>query len=548
MTVGTAARHRRALRLGGLLAALVLTGSACASGPTQGPGQGAPEQLRIAVQQDFGPLNIFAQHEEWLTYLVYDKLLAPSPYVDKPQPWLATGVRKNNPSTWTASLREDVTWHDGKSFTAADVAFTVRYFKTAESGRWTHHVTEVPEIARVEVLGKHRVRFHCAYPCPNLGSITLADLPILPEHVWKGVQEPTKRTKLPVGTGPYRLVSYDPTSGYRFEANRDYFAASPVVDTLVMPIIEDPSATFTALRTGEIDTAARPVPPELVGQFQRSDAIEVAGITPLRFPELRVNFERTPFGKARFRRALSFAADRRELAETVWLGQGRPANKGYPHPASPWTNPKLRTVHQPGKARTLLDRLEFTDRNGDGVRETPSGEPLAFSLKVAGTEPTYVRAAQLLAEQFRAVGIKITVRKLDPGSIGNLFESRNFDLYINQITAHGVASPTQFIMSHFSGYLWNLPETPYPEFRALLQKWKNATTVEARTRLLFRMQELFNRQPTAIPLHYPAGHVAFRSGAYGKWAESPGYGIVHKWSLLPRQVARNANAITTSSG
>jgi peptide/nickel transport system substrate-binding protein len=65
-----------------------------------------------------------------------------------------------------------------------------------------------------------------------------------------------------------------------------------------------------------------------------------------------------------------------------------------------------------------------------------------------------------------------------------------------------------------------------------------------RKAVLFEMQRLFNRQPTAIPLYYPDSHRAFRASSYGGWVESRGLGIVHKWSFLPHEVGRRANAIT----
>lgn len=534
-----------------VLIAVTVLAAGCTSGPA-GDGDAAgprtAERLRIAVPEDFGPLNILNQSNDQLTFLVYDRLVAPSPYAADPQPWLAEQVTQIDPVTWELPLREDVSWHDGEPFTAEDVAFTVDWFKGVPSGTYSHHVKEVPKIDRVDVLDRHRVRFTCAYPCPYLGSVTLAHLPILPEHIWSKVQEPTKHTALPVGTGPYRLVSYDPATGYRFQANRGYFAGPPMVNELVMPIIEDPNATFTALRTGEIDVATRPVPPELLETFRRSEGIEVVTTTPLQYPELRINYQRPPFGEPAFRRALSQAVNRQALLETVWLGQGRAATRGYPHPDSPWTNPELRTTYQPDNARRLLDELGFTDSDGDGVRQTGTGQPLAFTIKVAGNEPTHVRAAQLLADQFADVGIGITVRTVDPGTLKGLFKSRDFDLSISQITAHGVADPTQFIMSHRSGYLWDLPEIPYPEFQNLESQWMAATTIKTRKALQFEMQELFNRQPTSIPLYYPEGNLAFRPAAYDGWVESPGYGIVHKWSVLPREVARQARAIVEPGG
>ena len=90
--------------------------------------------LRVAVPQDVGPLNIFAQHEEPLTELVYDKLLAPSPYVEDPQPWLAESMEQVDPNTWEVTVRDGVKWHDGEPFTAEDVKFTFDYFREAPPG------------------------------------------------------------------------------------------------------------------------------------------------------------------------------------------------------------------------------------------------------------------------------------------------------------------------------------------------------------------------------------------------------------------------------
>jgi peptide/nickel transport system substrate-binding protein len=530
----------------GCVAVLLLAGGCAGSGePAPVDGPTTAERLTIAVPAAVGgPLNVFVNFQEQVSELVYDKLLAPSPYVAEPQPWLASEVRMVDPSTWEVTVRDDVRWHDGVPFTAEDVAFTFRYAREAPTGRFTHHINEIPDVTSVEVLGTDRVRFTCGFACPDLGPVTLADLPILPEHVWSQVPpaQAKNNNALPVGTGPYRLVEFDPTNGYRFEANPDYFSGAPTVGELVMPIIADPSATFTALRAGEIDAAFRPVSPELIDEFSRSSDVGMIQTRPLQFPELRLNFERAPFDEPRLRHALSLALDRQELLDTVYLGQGRLADKGYPHPDSPWTDPTLSTPSDPDRARALLDELGHVDADGDGVREGPSG-PLRFTIAAAGSEPTQVRAAEIVAEQLAEVGIAATARGMDAGSFADLSTSRDFDMYVNTITAHGVADPTQFIMSHRSGYLWDAPEIPYPEWDALFERWKATSTVADRRDVAFEMQRMFNEQPTSIPLYYPDEYWAFRPEAFAGWAESPGFGIVHKWSLLPREVAQRANAI-----
>lgn len=515
------------------------------SGGPSGSAQVA--RLTIAVPTDQGPLNLFAGTDEKLAELVYDKLLAPNPYVAEAQPWLAEEVRAVDASTWEVTVRGDVMWHDGEQFSADDVVFTFQYFREAPTGRWTHHVNEIPDITEVTAIDADTVRFACAFPCPDLGTITLADLPIIPRHVWEGVTNPSQATALPVGTGPYRLVAYDSVGGYRFEANDDYFGGRPQVDELVMPVIKDPSTTFTALRTGEIDAAARPLSPELLDEFRSSDVIDVATTAPLQLLELRLNYERAPFDTPAFRRALSRAVDRQQILDVVALGQGRPATSGYPHPDSPWTKPDLSTPTDRPGAVEALDGLGYLDSDGDGVREA-SGRPLAFTVKVNGNEPTHVRAAELVAEDFAAVGVEVRIETIDAAALAALFQSRDFDLSIGTIGAHGVADPTQFIMSHRSGYLWNAPEIPYPEFDVLFERWQAQTTVEGRTEVMFAMQDLFNRQPTSIPLVYPDEHWAFRPERFSGWVEAPSYGIVHKWSFLPIEVSRGADAVTQEFG
>ncbi|MGI9003101.1 MAG: ABC transporter substrate-binding protein [Pseudonocardia sp.] len=532
-----------ALVAAGLLASSCAGGDTAGSGVLEGPT--SADRLTIAVPAEIGgPLNVFVQFREQVSELVYDKLLAPSPYVDEPQPWLASEVRMLDPSTWEVTIRDGVTWHDGQPFTAEDVAFTFSYARDAPTGRFTHHINEIPDISSVELLDADTLRFTCAFACPDLGPVTLADLPILPAHIWSQVPPDQAKSyaELPVGTGPYRLADFDPITGYRFEANPGYFAGAPVVRELVMPIISDPSATFTALRSGEIDAAFRPLSPELIEQFSATPDVGVIQTQPLQFPELRLNFRRAPFDQPRFRQALSLAVDRQELLDTVFLGQGRIADRGYPHPDSPWTDPTLSTPSDAVRAAALLDELGFTDRDGDGVRDGPAG-PLRYTIAAPGAEPVAVRAAEIVAEQLGAVGIAATAQGLDAGSYADLSTSRDYDLLLGSITAHGTADPTQFIMSHRSGYLWDAPEIPYPEWDTLFEQWKAAATVTDRRDVAFAMQQLFNRQPTSIPLFYPDEFWAFRPDAFAGWVESPGFGIVHKWSLLPREVARDARAI-----
>ena len=521
----------------GMLAAAILAfGCGSSAEPVAPQGGGHTSRLVIGVAQDAGPLNIYTSDArfDFLMELVYDKLFAPSPYVDSPRPWLADRATAVDAETWEVTLRRDVKWQDGQAFTAADVKFTFEYFRDGPANRYTHHVSEVPRIEGIETLDDYRLRFRCATPCPTFRDVTMADLPILPKHIWQGVTEPRNFSALPIGTGPYKLVGYSPAQRYRFEANRNYFMGAPLVDELVFPVIPDQSAMFVALRTGEIDASARPLPPELLSQFERAAGIKVVKTQALSIVELRLNYERAPLNDPSVRLALSLAIDRQALVDTVLLGQGRAASHGYPHPDSRWTNPKNSAPFDRQRARIMLAEAGLVVRDGDGVRESPTGRKLAFTLKVAATEPALLRVAELLARQFASAGVSLTVESEDPTAITKLFGSREFELYLAEIGPHGVADPDQFVVSQGSGYLWK-KGLPYPEMDALRKEYVASSSKDARLDVLFRMQTLFNERPTSLALYYPEEHWAFRQGAFDSWVESAGYGIVNKWSFLPSE-------------
>ncbi|MFE4501079.1 ABC transporter substrate-binding protein [Rhodococcus sp. NPDC056743] len=533
------------------VSALVLTpvlfATACGSSEgatTALSGPATATTLTIATDKDSGPLNIFAGQTDQMTEMIYDKLLAPSPYVDDPQPWLATSVDQVSATTWEVKLRDDVTWHDGEAFTADDVVFSFHYMHSAPTGRFTHHVNDTPSISTVEATADGGVRFVCDYACPELGTVTLADLPVLPEHIWSSV-DPAKAkevTALPVGTGPYKLVEYSPTSGYRFEANADYFAGTPTVDEIVMPVIADSSATFTALRSGQIDATTRALTPELITEFENSADISVIKTSPLRYPELKLNFLEAPFSDAQFRTALNQSVDRDQLLEIVGLGQGRPATQGYVHPDAPYANPTESPYDVDG-AKKILDGMGYVDKDGDGIRENAAGEKLAFTIHVDGGLSPDVRAAELLTEDFGKVGVETSVVAVDTGTLSDIATKKTYDMYITMNSPHAVADSTQFIMSHRSGNIWKSPSIAYPEFDALYDKWKLTETNEARLAVLDEIQDLYNRQPTTIGLYYPDEYFGVRSDTFGGWVETPGYGIVHKWSFLPREISASVNAI-----
>lgn len=494
-------------------------------------GQEAETTLRVAVPKDYATLSVYnagASDADPYVGLVYDTLFS-TPYVDDPEPLLAESAEPEPGNrTWTIRLRDGVEWHDGEAFTAEDVAFTLRFYRDGEPNRWTHHTSSSPDMERIEAPDRRTVRITCAEPCPTLAEITLADLPILPEHIWSEVEDPATFSESPVGTGPYRVEGYAPGERYELTANRDYFAGEPVADRLVLAIIPEPSSAFLALRAGQVDAVGTPIPPQLVEDFEQDEEVDVLEATPLSDTELVFNMAKDPFDSTAFRRAAMLAIDKDRLLETVLLERGISGADSWPHPESPWTAENPPMPHDPEQARRLIEQAGLT-----GTK---------MEILIPQQNPVVQRATELAADDLRAVGIEASVRALDQAAIFEVAGEGRFDAYVWAATAHALADPTQMIQNFESATYMGSHDNP--EVARLLERIAAASTPARFRELVSQTHRLFPQDPPVVPFFYPEQRYAVRPAVFEGWESSPGLGVVHKFSL----VAAEGSGVAVTSG
>ncbi len=298
-----------------------------------------------------------------IQHLVYDSLFWSQAKAD-PEPWLAEKAESaEGGKVWTVTLREGVKWQDGKPLTPDDVAFSYDYYKKQEgaSGRYAHHVSDVPAYDRAEIVDGRTIKLFFSAPAPQFKIMPGADLPIIARHVFEGVAEPGKATtNLPTGTGPFRLVEIVPDQRYKLEANETYFKGKPRIDRLELVIIKEPGSAFTALRTGDVDMVERNVPGELVDQLKGTGGIGVAEGTRFESIQLYFNARKKPLDDPKLRKAMTMAIDLDEIVKTVLLGRARPGRDTYLHPDSPWAVKDGRHQFDPTAAAKLLDDAGYS--------------------------------------------------------------------------------------------------------------------------------------------------------------------------------------------
>ena len=408
--------------------------SAAASGPAARGGT-----LAVAIDSDpmtLNPAITTGGATHTASELVFNGLVELTPELE-PTPELAESWEVlEDGALYRFDLRDGVTCHDGEPFTSADVVFTFEEMLLKLHSRTKASVGAALESVTAPDADTVEFRFEEPY-APLLLQLDVTEAPILPQHVYEGtdVQKNPANSK-PIGTGPFRLDSYQPDSELRFSANEDYFKDDlPYLDEVVMRIIPDKGNQVVALEAGEVDFLFGTPGPDLPRLQQAGDygfletAINPGGSNCIM--TVTFNLERPMFQDVRTRRAIGHAIDREQFVDRVLFGQGRvaeaPISSGIPF--AHVTGLDLPDF-DPAAAGEQLDEAGWK-RSGDAVRTAagvegvPDGTPLSFSFTHF---PTFKAYAELLRAQLAEVGAEVELVAIEPTVFADtVFKARDFD-------------------------------------------------------------------------------------------------------------------------
>lgn len=503
------------------------------------------DQLRIAIAVDESTLTPFSYVTGYpgqnLLSLVYDSLYIFDPNF-QPKPWLATGFKVSpDGKQYTVSLRDKVQWQDGKPLVAEDVKMTYELMQKAPGNAWAAGVNG---IASIEAPDPQTVIFNLKTANPEFVLRPLAVTPILPKHIWGAVKPEEAKTFTggKVGSGPYKLVDYQAETLYRFQANPTYWAGKPTVNELIMPVIKDPNTIFSSLRSNQIDSSTRALPPELIKDFESSSQTRLLRGPSFGSTMLQFNASKAPFNQLEVRQAISYAIDNQKLIDTVLLGNALPGNPGFTHPESPFHNPDVKPLtYNPAKAKELLDKLGYLP-GPDGIR-VANGQPMDFKLLVQSNNPVRVRSAELIRDWLKEIGLKITVQSLDQNSVTALVwpdfdvkKGRNFDLSMwgwSATTQQSLSSLATLYHSNTDLGTLNIGGIKSPKLDSLVEELNATTDLQKRTEVGKRLEVAAAEELPFDTLFYENSAYAFRPGSYDGYVYHKIWGIISKFSFLP---------------
>jgi len=325
-------------------------------------------------------------------------------------PTVANGGVSEDGLQWQIKLRDGVTWHDGKPFTADDVKFTLDLINDPNfpAGSRSGH-----ELLRdLKVVAPNEISWRLDKPFSPYASI-LAWTFIVPQHLLAGQSDPRTAPfmRAPVGTGPFKWSERVPGDHVTLTSNETYFDEGPYLERVVFKYIPELTVLYTQFRTGDIDYIS--LQGISADHYQEAKALPNRVVMPIPTAAIEnfyFNLGLPQFKDPAVRQALYLSLDKKSIIDDLYYGLPRPSESYLP-PASWAFDPELpKQVYDPARAKAMLDGAGWKAGRG-GIREK-DGVRLQFSNSTTAGNHLREQAQQLLQQNWQDIGVGMTIKNL----------------------------------------------------------------------------------------------------------------------------------------
>jgi peptide/nickel transport system substrate-binding protein len=416
--------------LAGRLPASVLEGKPVPGGELTAAIEADPPSLNIAVDNDL--LGSWVTLHRISEALINLDVQHPPDYRYTPElaeRWEISEDKK----TYTFHLRKTARWHDGKPFTSRDVVATFDKFQD-QTTKAAHVRAMLLELSSYSAPDDYT--FVMVWKRPYSFTLdSLSSMPIQPAHVIgklngrqynEAVSDPLNRH--PIGTGPFRFVTWESGSKIVIERNPDYDRDKPFLDRVVFRIVADNTVRLQLAERGELDLT-RGVTSD---QWRRMDSPALRNdwnrsrFAPNQYTWIGWNEARPVFADKRVRMALSMLIDRPGIIDKLLYGLPVPTECHF-YAATGQCDPAIKPPpYDPAAAQRLLDEAGWKDTDGDGVRDK-GGKPFQFVFMLPTAAEEGARWGAKVKEDMARAGVVMDIQKVEWSAFSKRLVEHNFD-------------------------------------------------------------------------------------------------------------------------
>ncbi len=492
---------------------------------------------------------------------------------------IARSVEYSEDRSWVVfNLREEARFHDGHPITAYDVAFSYRLL--IKDGH-PQYRTYLQEVKRVDILGRHRIRFVLKRAGNPLLILRLGELPVLPQHYWKDRDFKSTTFEPPLGSGPYRITQVLPGRQLVFEHVKDWWGEKLPVnrgkynfDRVEVEFYRDSNVAFEAFKAGEFDFYIEHQAKNWANGYRfpavaRGDVIraEIPHKIPTQTQALFMNTRRSVFADRKVREAMGLMFDFEWTNRTLFNNAYVRAKSYYPNSEfSAFGKPEgqewllLSPYRKQLPARLFNEPFSVPETDGRGIpRETlrrslgllaeagwkPSGERLLnskgqpFRFEILLVNPSLERILQPYSENLASIGIDVSLRTVDRAQYKQRLDHFDFDMIM--LTLPQTLSPglEQWLYFHSSQAKVkggkNYAGVAHPVVDTLLDSLLAARTRDEQVAATRALDRVLLWQHYSIPNWYLDYHrLAYRNRF--AFVTTPPYTLgLRAWWLKPKE-------------
>ena len=462
-----------------------------------------PPHLNPAIQSGFA--TAFPGAQIFAGLLRFDTEWKPHPYLA--EKW---EISKDGLSV-TFHLVKNAVFHDGKPITSEDVAFSIMTVKALHPFK-----SMMAPVDRVETPDPHTAIVRLKKPHPALLlAMSPALLPILPKHIYGNVEKVKGHpaNSNPIGSGPFKLVSFIPGKEIRLVKNENFFIKGrPHMDRLTIKIIRNTLEEALDMETGESDMMTSFQDLDELNQLRNLDHVTVIkngfkGIGPMYW--LAFNLRQKPFNDVRVRKAMAYAIDTKFIVDTMFHGETvietGPISSNSPFYSSD-VNPYKQDFE---KANRLLDEAGYP-RNEMGKRFSFR---LIYMPEKAGTNR---KIAEYLRQLFlRNLGVETVVEHPEDFKAWvRKVAVWDFDATLDDVFNWGdpvIGVHRTYLSSNIrKGVIWsNTQGYSNPKVDALLEQAGSELDFQKRYALYAKFQKIIADELPVYPIYQPFFAIAY---------------------------------------
>lgn len=374
------------------------------------------ETLRVGVSIDaknFDPHNSVDTFSYSMQKQIYQPLFTVDGKTRKLQPILAESVERLDPSTYKFHLRRGVKFHNGEEFTADDVVFSLTRVADPTRSVFAKSMGILIDTKGFEIIDKYTVIVRTNGPVG--GWLDSMKHPYAGMLNRKAVEEAGKDYfRKPVGTGPYKFVSWNKGEKVEMEAFKDYWGEKPYAKRITFVVLPDDSSRIIALETGKVDMIYA-VPPSDFSRLMDSKTEKVVKTPGLVLLHIAMNTHNPKLSDPRVRRAIEYGINKEVYNQVVYegnaivpLGPLPTASSFFPDNAKAWP-------YDPEKAKQLLKEA--------GVKD------LELNLWVMNASDR-INGATVIQNMLAQIGVKVNVTVYENAVINDLVREGKHDMYM----------------------------------------------------------------------------------------------------------------------